>query len=242
MTNLNLCEVFVSIQGEGPYIGTKQIFVRLAGCNLACNYCDTAWSWDIPDTFDVELDGFQKQYANPAHPILIAEDIIKHMPTNTYAVSVTGGEPLLQAEALQSFLPIIQAKTKTLLETNGTLPAQLSKVLPWVDIISMDIKLPAFSGKDLLKEHYEFLRLSASKEVYVKMVISEDTAKKDLLSAVEMVAKVSPTITLVIQPLAGTTADYSFSTEKLYNIQGEMLKILNDVRIIPQMHKLLNIK
>ena len=69
-------EIFVSIQGEGPYIGYKQLFIRFCGCNLSCNYCDTDTSNGV--TYTIEE---------------IMEIINNHQ--ECHSISLTGGEPLL---------------------------------------------------------------------------------------------------------------------------------------------------
>lgn len=239
---LNLSEVFDSVQGEGLFLGTKQVFVRLAGCNLSCSYCDTSWSWDIPENFNIILDDFNVKYTNPISPDILGREIARLLPTNTYAVSITGGEPLMQAEALCEFLPPIREKTKILLETNGTLPDKLKIILPLIDIISMDIKFPRYSGRNLLKEHEEFLKLSTVKETYVKIVVGDEKDFEEVLFAAEMIASINKATPLVIQPLSNDQGKYILYMESLYALQGKLLEILKDVRIIPQFHKLMGIK
>ena len=117
-------EIFSSIQGEGIYIGEPQVFVRFTGCNLNCKYCDTDFS-----------DFGAKNYTS----IQFLEEISKYIPQT---VSLTGGEPLLNVPFLLEVLPQLKKTGKKIyLETNGTLFKELEKIIDYVDIVAMDIKI-----------------------------------------------------------------------------------------------------
>ena len=97
----NLIEIFSSIQGEGKYVGCRQIFVRFEGCNLACRYCDTENAPGAHPTCQIETHAGSRQFENVANP-LSAQDVAAHIKrllaeTPHQAVSFTGGEPLLHA-------------------------------------------------------------------------------------------------------------------------------------------------
>ena len=128
-----ITEIFSSVQGEGIFIGARQIFVRFKKCNMACEFCDT------PN------EGAVKEYSPAAlmHEIyLLDESKGPH-----HSVSLTGGEPLMYSEFLKSFLPILKkAGFKSYLETNGTLPNDLESVIDFIDIVAMDFKLPSSTG------------------------------------------------------------------------------------------------
>ncbi len=109
-------EIFYSLQGEGARIGTPAVFVRLAGCNLACRWCDTKYSW--AEGVELAVEEVAARIAAHACPALV----------------VTGGEPLLQQEALVQLLDLLPAATFVEVETNGTLPpcpALLARVNQW---------------------------------------------------------------------------------------------------------------
>ncbi|MDZ4172032.1 MAG: 7-carboxy-7-deazaguanine synthase QueE [Methanobacteriaceae archaeon] len=86
-----IMEVFSSIQGEGLLIGRRQIFVRFAGCNLNCNYCDTPESRK-------SIAGQQKTLEE------LQKDIMDIITPDFHSISFTGGEPLLQANFIKTFL------------------------------------------------------------------------------------------------------------------------------------------
>src|SRR4030042_6190449 len=100
MLNAKLNEVFVSLQGEGPYMGTRQAFIRFAGCNLACQYCDTDFSCKRTVTPSYLLSFIRRAGA-------------------IQAVALTGGEPLVQADFLAVLLPQVKRMGRMVyLETN----------------------------------------------------------------------------------------------------------------------------
>lgn len=118
-----VAEIFDSVQGEGPYIGYRQLFVRFCGCNLLCDYCDT--EFDKGDDYTVAQ---------------LVEKIKSFKLEPLHSVSLTGGEPLLQYEFLKEFLPSLkQLGLKIYLETNGTMDRALDKVIEYIDIVSMDL-------------------------------------------------------------------------------------------------------
>ena len=109
-------EIFASIQGEGPSAGQPTAFVRLSRCNLACVWCDTAYTWRFtgPDSFD-----------RAANQITLSEaDVAARIAAlGQSRLVITGGEPLLQAPALARMLAFLQTMlpgTYVEVETNGT--------------------------------------------------------------------------------------------------------------------------
>ena len=148
MSKTFIKEIFSSIQGEGTHLGEMQIFVRFCKCNLSCKYCDTEFL----------AKNNTKEYTAKE----LAENIL-HNEVQT--VSLTGGEPLLDVIFLKEFLPLIKKQKNIYLETNGTLPNELSAVLNYVDIIAADIKLEsATKQKNKFDINDEFLNIAKKKE------------------------------------------------------------------------------
>jgi len=220
-----ISEIFYSIQGEGIYVGYPQVFIRFWGCNLAnCRFCDTQGQefkeYTVEELID-EMLAFDKR--------------------RFHSVSITGGEPLLQVEFLEKFLPLYKGDKRIYLETNGTLPDALERVLEYVDIIAMDIKLPSSTGlQPYWDEHRRFLLSAWDKEVFVKTVITKNTTLDDIKNAVELIISVDPTIPLVLQP--ATEEIDTELVEKIFSFQEEASISLPHVRIIPQLHKYIFIK
>ncbi len=220
-------EIFCSIQGEGPFLGERQVFVRFWGCNLKCVWCDTPAS---------RTQGRFKEYT----PAQLLKKILP-LTQDCQTISVTGGEPLLQADFLKEFFPLLKRRRlKIYLETNGICSAGLKKVLPYVDIIAMDIKLPTSTKQQpLWLEHLEFLSVARHKEFFIKAVISGPTRLADIARMVELIRSLDMGLTLVLQP---SSQGYPAAVKKALAFQRYCLKYLADVRLIPQAHKILKIK
>lgn len=119
---LNISELFYSIQGESTYAGLPCVFIRLAGCNLRCRYCDARYTYE------------------DAHAEMAIDGILSFVDSYPGAlVEITGGEPLLQENAYPLMEQLVAKGHTVLLETNGSLP--IDKVASEV-IVIMDIKTP----------------------------------------------------------------------------------------------------
>ncbi len=137
MINFQVAETFISIQGESTWVGMPCFFIRLAGCNLRCSYCDTQYAFE-----GGRICGFSD---------LLAEASRAGAP----AIEVTGGEPLIQdgvPELLRALLPL----GTVLLETNGSM--SIAPVPEGAHII-LDVKSPASGESASFNfENFELLR------------------------------------------------------------------------------------
>ncbi|MBI3616490.1 MAG: 7-carboxy-7-deazaguanine synthase QueE [Candidatus Omnitrophica bacterium] len=235
-----IIEVFSSIQGEGIYVGQPHLFVRFWDCNLTCHYCDT------------DYRGPYQEYTRQR--LLEAVENRVHAEGPHQAVSLTGGEPLLWWRFLKEWLPgVKELDQRTYLETNGTLPQPLSEVLPWVDIIAMDIKPPSSTqDQEVWKSHEEFLRVAVGKqqngerdhpELFVKIVVTRETSDEEMEKAFDLMGRAAPGIPLVLQPVTpwGPVQEKPLE-EQLNRWRRKANRRLSDVRIIPQMHRLLGVR
>jgi len=213
-------EIFESIQGEGPYIGTNQLFIRFSDCNLHCNYCDT--------DFKSKLTEYNK------------EDLLKEINRykNVKAISLTGGEPLMSADFLVDILPNV--KQKVYLETNGTLVNELKKIIDYVDIIAMDIKIPSATGMpELFKEHEEFIKVANKKELFLKVVFNEGITEDEINKTVEIASKYN--LPVVLQP-ESRNGSVRNDANTINNIYYKFINKYENIRLIPQVHKFLNVR
>jgi organic radical activating enzyme len=240
----SLVEIFSAIQGEGLWVGYRQIFVRFLGCDLHCDWCDTPATHTKVRDCRVEVTPGRRDFKNVSNPMTSAELLDLVLPLNRFkhhSVSLTGGEPLLYANFLEEFLPQLrQTGLKIYLETHGGLPEKLKQVLDLVDIVSMDIKLPSsYGGEDLLEVHRQFLKISSAKELYVKIVLTGTTKTEELEAAAKMMAN-TYAAPLVLQPVTpyGKVRKVP-SPEQMLNWQELCLQYLPDVRVIPQTHKII---
>lgn len=151
---LGVVETFVSIEGEGPRAGLLTTFIRFAGCNLQCPYCDTKYAND---------ESAAVTWYTPESLLKVVEEY------NVKSVSLTGGEPLLQDfNTLYSFMEMLDTRGyKISVETNGSVP-----LAPWPGYMHtvMDIKSPS-SGMSK-KMHYANMGVLHAKDA-VKFVVGD---------------------------------------------------------------------
>ncbi|WP_417322514.1 7-carboxy-7-deazaguanine synthase QueE [Erythrobacter aureus] len=121
-------EIFASVQGEGPSMGMPVSFMRLSRCNLACVWCDTAYTWRFEGDNRPHRDG--QTYDRKANQVTLGEDEVaaRIMALGQNRLVITGGEPLLQAPALAKLLDLLP-DIGVEIETNGT-----TKAPPRLDI------------------------------------------------------------------------------------------------------------
>lgn len=249
MVSTNIIEIFSSVQGEGPYIGCRQVFIRFAGCNLSCEYCDTPFEKQEYCSLQVNPDSNKfNELKNPVSQETLLKEISGLLSSFPHhSISLTGGEPLLNSEFLMEFLPEFRKcfpKIKIYLETNGTLFKELEKVIKYTDIISMDLKIKSSTGVDFpIEEHKKFIQTARkfSKEIFTKAVISSKIQDSEINEISELLRSFDEQIILVLQPVTSDNEEILLSPSKILEIQEKFMKKLNDVRVIPQTHKLLDL-
>jgi len=238
-----LVEVFSSIQGEGLYVGCRQVFVRLAGCNISCQYCDTTESFCVPEVAKIEQNSGKRDYLAIVNPVPVAclvDHIAGLFRSQHHSVSITGGEPLLQPEVVAAIGSLREKGFLIYLETNGTLPNALDKVIGRIDIVSMDFKLPsAMNGIEYWQQHEQFLQIAVRSQPFVKVVLSDETTADEIMRTTELIKKVNPAIPLIFQPVTPTNGVLAVNPQKVLLWQQFALNRLRDVRVIPQTHKMM---
>jgi len=250
MINAMIDEVFASVQGEGPWVGQRHIFVRFIGCDLSCAYCDTPIAVkSAPGTgagncrAQVSPGSFERESVpNPLTPERLTGICARlRVPGLSRPVlSLTGGEPLLHVTFLREWLPAARKTFRIYLETSGVHHAEMRSLAGLVDVVSMDIKLPSATGqRPCWDEHRNFLTATEGIERFVKSVVSGSTLPEEILEAARLVAEQDRTVPFIIQPASGPLAP---RVESLILFQDIALDILEDVRVIPQVHKILKIK
>jgi organic radical activating enzyme len=257
----NLSEIYLSLQGEGIWVGVPMVFVRTTGCHRRCRYCDTEFALVAEKQARIWL-GWRKgepelTVDNPIAAQQVAEWVLQASGQGRFAnwVSFTGGEPLLQADFLAELGAMLKGLGfRILLETEGGLPNRLEKVLPFTDAVAADIKLPSTTGEPLDWDEAErFLRLVAKAPVQacVKIVVTTDIDEGEFERAVELLAQLQTSqsdfrrfcpVALILQPV--TPARFVTETpsmELLLRLASLAQRKLADVRIVPQVHKLMQL-
>lgn len=237
-------EVFCSVQGEGPYLGARQVFVRFEGCNLNCTYCDTPQRKSknvrcrvekTPGLRDLDI------LDNPLSPERVSRIVQSY--GKVHSVSLTGGEPLLHTD----FIKALKVEAPLYLETNMTLPEKAREVKNFVKFVAGDLKLEeAFDGDLNYDEIYEktvksfgILGKNNARDCFCKVIVMKNFKTEEIVSRYEQINDYVSC--LVLQPVTplGKVRDGP-SAERLFELQKELSK-LTDVRIIPQVHKMLGV-
>jgi 7-carboxy-7-deazaguanine synthase len=238
-------EIFPSFQGEGILAGVPQVFVRLSGCNLRCRYCDTPESRERVEICTVY--GWSGERTKIANPVDVAEgaQLVRSLwGPEMHSVSLTGGEPLLQAYGLAQLLPRLKQEGMGIyLETNGTLGNELEPVLPWIDHIAMDVKLPSTQeGGDLMGRHHDFLARTPAGKAFLKVVVDASTGDDELESACRNLCEPAGGLTLVLQPATPPHGEAAMTALRAYGLYLIAAAFFRDVRVIPQMHRAWGVK
>ncbi|MBO5151681.1 MAG: 7-carboxy-7-deazaguanine synthase QueE [Methanobrevibacter sp.] len=229
----SIIEIFSSFQGEGVLIGQRQIFVRFAGCNLNCDYCDTKHS-------------ISKKEGMLMTPEEVVSKIESILTPDCHTISFTGGEPSLYPEFINEVSKLTDLNI--MLETNGTLPANID-LIDNLDIVSLDIKLKEqFKGhfdEDIFLNEIKSLNLLIEKSinVYCKVVILPSLK---IESFEEVIKKIDEeiidenNIQFIIQP-SSPLNEWNNLSERLFEF-SEIVGKYFEVSTIPQIHKILNIE
>jgi organic radical activating enzyme len=248
--SLQLLELFSSIQGEGMLAGVRQVFLRLQGCNLACGYCDTNESTGEGEgVCRLEQTPGRGDFIGVANPVPLGH-LCAHLqawqsrcPGLHHSISITGGEPLLQADPLARSLPQLAAILPIFLETNGLLHREVVPLLPWLSHVSMDMKLPSTAAcGDLWQEHRLFLRAVRDTDCYVKLVVSDATTVAEVERACRIILDEAPQTPLVIQPLTRSDGGSGIAADRLLRLQETAAAAGAAVRVIPQFHTFLALR
>ena len=217
---MKIKELFASIQGEGPYIGYKQVFIRLCGCNLDCKYCDTDFEANSAKEHSIEE---------------LVEFVKKH--SDCHSVSLTGGEPLLHTGFIKDFAS--KSPLPLYLETNATLPNALKDVVDYVTYVSADIKLPSATGmKECWGLHDKFFEIASKKILFAKVVFDSEVTEDEIKQICKLASKHD--IELVLQPMMNGKIP-SVNSDFMQSILDKALLEYKNVRLIPQVHKFIDV-
>jgi organic radical activating enzyme len=243
-----LSEIFSSIQGEGPYVGERHLFVRFCACHRDCIFCDT--NTERTATVLVENDPGSGSFEQVPNPLSVEQvmELIRNVDRKKMnrRIALTGGAPLLQAHFLRELLPHLGADGYSIyLETAGDLVQQLKSVIEWVDVVAMDVKLSSVTKEpNTFPAHWQFLKTCRDfdVEVFVKMVLSAETNEGELIEAAKGIRKAGGADTLVVlQPMTKAARTDAVPTgQQLLHWQDKVSSVLPNVRVIPQTHKMLD--
>jgi len=227
-------EIFSSFQGEGLLAGKRQIFIRLAGCNLNCNYCDTKYA---------KVGGRQMSVGE------VVGEVLRKVSNDLHSISFTGGEPLLQ----HKFVGEVAQKLKeydflTYLETNGTFLERLREIVEDFDFAAIDIKLPSHFQNMTIEKYRQILNkelcsIQVSHDggviTFVKMVLLRNTTYTEVEEICEELGKAidDRAIPLILQPVTPIGEVKAPTFEQLVRMSEIASSYIRSVYVLPQIHK-----
>jgi organic radical activating enzyme len=234
MTRVRVSEIFTSFEGEGVFVGKKTLFIRLSGCHLKCRWCDTKYALPLDSGTDYELNE-------------VKDLIVKQLQPFTYKVNFTGGEPLLQTDAVVQLADFIKTHTnlRTYIESSCFDSELFAKILPYMDICKVEFKTEDSKVVEdvdydvLLHNEFRCLELAVknNKTTYIKIVVTNSTNLESFKNLVYSISKkIDPSyITgFIIQPSYGIDQP---TVNKLLDTYDIVQPMFPEVRIIPQLHK-----
>ena len=235
---LNVNEIYLSLQGESTFAGLPCIFVRLTACNLRCSYCDSAYAFtegkkQSLDEIRTEIDRLAKPFANST---------LDTRHSTLPLVELTGGEPLLQKNALPLMKELCDAGFTVLLETSGA--HDISGVDPRVHRI-MDLKCP--SSGEVERNRWENLaHLKATDEIKFVVGTVEDYAWVKEQIARHKLDALCPLLVSWVHPLAPEQQDKSLKKVPAGQTPISRLQLVENiiadalpVRFQAQLHKII---
>ena len=225
-------EVFSSYQGEGKYVGAKQIFIRFAGCSINCKGCDT--NYTVADYFYID----DKKYKNPVtSKELLCGLKYSYDFKKFHSIAITGGEPLEQFEFLNELAIMLKKeKIKLFLETSGFYSEKLLNIIDLFDIFSIDVKLTSVFGVKCSQDLFEVLKQIPDFKYYLKLVLNNKVDFNELND--------------VLLYLEGVNIDEIYTQPFNEQLSLDILELVNDIFsekgiklfFVPQIHKILRIR
>jgi len=243
-------ELFSSFQGEGPYTGRRQIFIRFAGCPLSCFYCDTAYARTPEPAHCSFINKSQNRAValieNPMSSHSVLELVNELRTPDVHSICYTGGEPLLSA----AFVNEIAKEARDMdymnfIETCGYSATSFKSIVRNFNFASIDIKLRSHRAVEdanynrLYSNELDSVRISVDSglETIVKVVVTRGTSANEIEKVCRDLSDLK--IKFVLQPVTG--AYIKPDVEKLFALSELAGSFLGDVMVIPQVHKCMRI-
>ncbi|MDI3476266.1 MAG: 7-carboxy-7-deazaguanine synthase [Thermococcaceae archaeon] len=248
-----MAEVFNSWQGEGGSVpgsafGRRQIFVRFAGCDLHCLWCDSREYIDASrvSRWRYEVEPFTGRFEykpNPASVDEVVDALLKLDTGDIHSISYTGGEPTLQVKPLKALMERMkELGFDNFLETHGGLPELIKEIAPLTDYASVDIKDESANAtedwKGLVLREVESIRIlkEAGAKTYAKLVVTNETRVENVRWYASLLKGLAP---LVIQP----REPIEVFQARLMEFYREAARIVGrkNVSLSFQVHKYMNV-
>ncbi|GAB7140758.1 7-carboxy-7-deazaguanine synthase QueE [Deferribacterales bacterium RsTz2092] len=219
----NVVSIFDSIQGEGRYVGARQLFVRLAGCPLACPYCDT-------------------DHTAPQDSEVSAQDLAELLTTQFqvklyHSISITGGEPLLYPDFLRQLAKILHTyEARLFLETSGYDTQALLNIAGCFDYLSVDLKWNISPFEEHTHKLLKVISKLGTKKAYIKIPLPIE-------GGLEIVQQSAPIFKHYgIAEVWLQSIDNVVDTDKIAGWQRVFANYGVRAFFVPQVHKLIGVE
>lgn len=231
---------WLTVQGEGRYTGTVSAFLRLAGCNLRCAWCDTPKS--LPD-YDVEAKGWGPLRTDQGSLLCVvgavAADVKKLLDTGTRHLVITGGEPVLQQEALPPLIEALYTDTVVTVETNCTVMPS-PELAKHVALASLSPKLDQVRHNDvyLAWSHY-------AAQIQLKIVVAQWEEFAIAMHEIETFRALrAPNLAWVAVQLESSFMRKAWSMPENAEARDRVVRELGkyNIRLVAQMHQVLRLR
>lgn len=233
-----LIEIFSSIQGEGLMLGRPQVFVRFHGCKLKCGYCDTPLTHHKISEARIEFPPYSRQFQKHSLEFSVDELNKQIDRFKVPSLALTGGEPLEQADFIREWLSTLKGY-EILLETSGVEVEALKKVISYIDLVSLDIKIPTATGEKANWEtHDRFMTVAAQKKAYAKVVYDERMLPDEVNQVLRLMKK-HEELPFIFQPVSPLQKRDMKKCLEIFERFSETYP--SRVRLLPQVHKFLGI-
>ncbi|MDR2033419.1 MAG: 7-carboxy-7-deazaguanine synthase QueE [Helicobacteraceae bacterium] len=209
---MKVVEIFRSIEGEGALMGFSTVFIRLFGCNMRCEWCDTTYSYE-------PLGEFQE--------MSIGDIVNKVKELGGAMISVTGGEPFIHSDLNQLCEALATLKKTIKIETNGSVWREIDKLEKTVKIrLVVSPKPPLYKIDQKIADRADELKFVVDENIAIETLI-----KEPFYSIYDR--GVIPTLQL--------ESNKEKSLKKALELQNALLTFGVNCRVLPQLHKLLNL-
>lgn len=197
---MEISEIFHSIQGEGNRMGIPTTFIRTAGCNLRCDWCDTKYAWEEGEEMEVD------------------EIIDKVEEIGCDEICITGGEPLIQEETIGLIDSLLEEDSyEILVETNGSINIDL--LVKRDLIVSMDYKTPSSKMNDKM-DHDNLAKLREGDQL--KFIIED---QEDYMYAKDILKDINLPLDVILQPAGGEIKRLKWIAESVLQ-EGVKVRVL----------------
>ena len=264
-----ITEMFSSFQGEGAYTGRRQIFIRFAGCPLSCFYCDTSYARDSGPEFCTvlgETDFGVRNTANvsfndasPRKPRVIENpmtsqlviELLETLKTpDVHSICYTGGEPLLSTAFVKEIAQEAKSRhIKNFIETSGCSASAFASLAEYFEFAAIDIKLRhhrAVGDSDyerLYENELGCVKSSVDRgiDTIVKVIVLKDTSADEIEAVCRDLSGFD--LKFVLQPVSAprNLPEVTPSIKELFTLSEVAGRFLQDVMVIPQVHKFMGI-